>query len=115
MPLLQGLECGKVRKQLSWARLLSMAADAAKGMLYLHTRSPAIAHRDLKSANLLIDGQWHVKASEDHHLAAPLPPLHHSWRTPKQTSPTPVAVSHGLGLALRRPVFRSYVAALAPQ
>eukprot|EP00887_Chlorella_sp_A99_P007218 scaffold2.g7218.t1 len=59
-----GLSDPKVRGQLTWARLLSMAADAAKGMLYLHTRSPAIAHRDLKPANLLLDAQWHVKVSD---------------------------------------------------
>ena len=51
----------RVAASLSWARLLSMAFDAAKGMLYLHTRSPPIVHRDLKSANLLLDSQWHVK------------------------------------------------------
>ena len=34
------------------------------GMLYLHSRSPPIAHRDLKSANLLVDGQWHVKVRQ---------------------------------------------------
>ena len=51
----------QVAKQLSWARLLTMALDAAKGTLYLHTRSPPIAHRDLKSANLLVDVNWHVK------------------------------------------------------
>ena len=38
-----------------------MAGDAAKGMLYLHTRQPPVAHRDLKSANLLVDSHWHVK------------------------------------------------------
>ena len=48
-------------KRLNWVRLLSMALDAAKGMLYLHTRTPPIAHRDLKSANLLVDSQWRVK------------------------------------------------------
>ena len=51
----------QVAKQLGWARLLTMALDAAKGTLYLHTRSPPIAHRDLKSANLLVDVNWHVK------------------------------------------------------
>lgn len=54
----------KVAKQLSWGRLLSMALDAAKGMVYLHSRSPPIAHRDLKSANLLVDAQWHVKVAD---------------------------------------------------
>jgi serine/threonine protein kinase len=38
-----------------------MAGDAAKGMLYLHTRSPPVFHRDLKSANLLVTSQWQVK------------------------------------------------------
>jgi hypothetical protein len=50
--------------RLSWIRLLSMAYDAAKGLLYLHTRSPPIVHRDLKSPNLLVDGNWHVKVSD---------------------------------------------------
>ena len=54
----------QVAKQLSWARLLTMALDAAKGTLYLHTRSPPIAHRDLKSANLLVDVNWHVKVRQ---------------------------------------------------
>lgn len=49
----------QVSQQLSWARLLGMACDAARGMLYLHSRS--IVHRDLKSANLLVDSSWHVK------------------------------------------------------
>jgi len=54
----------KLAKQLDWVHLMSMATDAAKGMLYLHTRSPPIVHRDLKSPNLLVDGLWHVKVSD---------------------------------------------------
>jgi serine/threonine protein kinase len=41
-----------------------MASDGAKGMLYLHARSPPIIHRDLKSPNLLVDALWHVKISD---------------------------------------------------
>jgi serine/threonine protein kinase len=37
------------------------ALDAATGMLYLHRRS--IIHRDVKTPNLLVDSQWHVKVS----------------------------------------------------
>ena len=61
----------KLAKLLSWPRLLSMACDAAKGMLYLHSRAPPVAHRDLKSANLLVDGQWHVKVA-DFNLSRPM-------------------------------------------
>jgi serine/threonine protein kinase len=33
----------------------------AKGMNYLHRRSPPIVHRDLKSPNLLVDKKYTVK------------------------------------------------------
>jgi serine/threonine protein kinase len=44
--------------QLSWH---AQALDAARGCLYLHTCSPPIIHRDLKSPNLLVDEHWRVK------------------------------------------------------
>lgn len=33
----------------------------AKGMNCLHTSTPTIVHRDLKSPNLLVDKNWNVK------------------------------------------------------
>ena len=33
-------------------------------MLYLHSRSPAVLHRDLKSANLLVDKHWRAKVAD---------------------------------------------------
>ncbi|CAM9429434.1 unnamed protein product, partial [Discosporangium mesarthrocarpum] len=36
--------------------------QAARGMLFLHSHSPPICHRDLKSSNLVVDERWHVKA-----------------------------------------------------
>lgn len=50
--------------ELSWPRRLGMAADCAKGMIYLHTRSPPVIHRDLKSANSLVTGSWTVKVCD---------------------------------------------------
>lgn len=49
-------------QRLSWARLLRMARDAAHGMAFLHARS--VVHRDLKSANLLVDVHWTVKVCD---------------------------------------------------
>lgn len=58
----EGLSSQQAAQQLSWARLLGVALDAANGMLYLHRKG--IAHRDLKSANLLVDGNWQVKVAD---------------------------------------------------
>ena len=41
-----------------------MAQDCARGMSYLHSRSPAVVHHDLKPANLLVDSHWTLKVSD---------------------------------------------------
>ena len=43
--------------------VLTCALQAARGMLYLHSHSPPICHRDLKSSNLVVDDHWVVKVS----------------------------------------------------
>ncbi|POM61602.1 TKL protein kinase [Phytophthora palmivora] len=40
---------------LSPQQLTRMAGDIANGMRFLHSRKPAVIHRDLKSANVLLD------------------------------------------------------------
>ncbi|XAR68394.1 Non-specific serine/threonine protein kinase [Bertholletia excelsa] len=50
--------------QLDERRRLRMALDAARGMNYLHNRTPVIVHRDLKSPNLLVDKNWVVKVCD---------------------------------------------------
>ena len=49
-------------QHLHWARRLAMCLDAAKGMLFLH--GEGIIHRDLKSANLLVDRSYRVKVCD---------------------------------------------------
>lgn len=43
--------------------LFPQALDAARGMLYLHSRPVPVLHRDLKSPNLLVDAHFRAKAS----------------------------------------------------
>ncbi|CAM0953185.1 unnamed protein product [Alopecurus aequalis] len=52
------------RDVLDERRRLNMAFDVAKGMNYLHRRSPPIVHRDLKSPNLLVDKKYTVKVCD---------------------------------------------------
>ncbi|XP_076916390.1 putative LRR receptor-like serine/threonine-protein kinase At5g48740 [Bidens hawaiensis] len=50
------------RVTLSWACRLKIAIDTAKGLDYLHNRSePRIIHRDVKSSNILLDGDLNAK------------------------------------------------------
>jgi serine/threonine protein kinase len=43
-----------------------MATDAAQGMLFLHNHRPQVVHRDLKSPNLLVDQDLHIKIAYFH-------------------------------------------------
>ena len=49
---------------LAWARRLMFAADAARGLNYLHTSRPATVHADLNTSNLLVDRAWRVKVAD---------------------------------------------------
>ncbi|ONK60486.1 uncharacterized protein A4U43_C08F18990 [Asparagus officinalis] len=50
--------------QIDEKRRIKMALDVAKGMNCLHTSTPTIVHRDLKSPNLLVDKNWTVKVCD---------------------------------------------------
>jgi serine/threonine protein kinase len=49
---------------LSWLKRLNMMLDAAKGVLCLHAHKPPIVHRDLKSANFLVDEHSRVRVTD---------------------------------------------------
>ncbi|KAJ4841106.1 hypothetical protein Tsubulata_003737 [Turnera subulata] len=50
--------------QIDEKRRIKMALDVARGMNCLHTSTPTIVHRDLKSPNLLVDRNWNVKVGD---------------------------------------------------
>ncbi|KZV17390.1 hypothetical protein F511_23073 [Dorcoceras hygrometricum] len=50
---------------LSWARRLSISLDVARGVEYLHSLAhQSFIHRDLKSANILLDDDFRAKVSD---------------------------------------------------
>eukprot|EP00339_Tiarina_fusa_P004927 CAMPEP_0117026930 /NCGR_PEP_ID=MMETSP0472-20121206/19743_1 /TAXON_ID=693140 ORGANISM="Tiarina fusus, Strain LIS" /NCGR_SAMPLE_ID=MMETSP0472 /ASSEMBLY_ACC=CAM_ASM_000603 /LENGTH=482 /DNA_ID=CAMNT_0004734057 /DNA_START=39 /DNA_END=1487 /DNA_ORIENTATION=+ len=46
------------QNNLTWKLKANMCADVARGMMYLHTRTPPIIHRDVKSLNILVSRDW---------------------------------------------------------
>ncbi|KAI2513527.1 protein kinase [Fragilaria crotonensis] len=47
-----------------WALVKRVASGAARGMTYLHSGLPPVLHRDLKSANLLLDESYTAKVCD---------------------------------------------------
>ncbi|KAI3698408.1 hypothetical protein L2E82_41934 [Cichorium intybus] len=52
-------------EQLAWDKRVSIIMGAAKGLAYLHHDcSPRIIHRDIKSSNILLDGNLEARVSD---------------------------------------------------
>ncbi|KAJ7101816.1 hypothetical protein O6H91_Y577900 [Diphasiastrum complanatum] len=49
---------------LSWAMRVHLAYQTAKAILALHTAAPPVIHRDIKSSNVLVDGNWNAKLGD---------------------------------------------------
>jgi serine/threonine protein kinase len=47
---------------LPWELRLQIATDIASGMAFLHSKN--VMHRDLKSKNLLVEDNWHIKVCD---------------------------------------------------
>jgi len=64
--LLRGsvLDALRLESALPRPRALRWAEELARGMAYLHSRSPPVLHRDLKPGNLLLDAAGSVKIAD---------------------------------------------------
>lgn len=57
--------CTERSEQLDWDARLNIIMGAAKGLAYLHHDcSPRIIHRDIKSSNILLDGNLEARVSD---------------------------------------------------
>lgn len=54
----------EARNEISWAQKLQFSRDIAAGLMFLHTTTPAVLHRDLKSANVLLGSDLVCKISD---------------------------------------------------
>eukprot|EP01125_Pyxidicula_operculata_P013453 TRINITY_DN4467_c0_g1_i1.p1 TRINITY_DN4467_c0_g1~~TRINITY_DN4467_c0_g1_i1.p1 ORF type:complete len:564 (+),score=136.35 TRINITY_DN4467_c0_g1_i1:56-1747(+) len=52
------------KKKLEWRMKLNIALETARAMKYLHGLDPPVLHHDLKSLNILLDENSHVKVAD---------------------------------------------------
>ncbi|KAG2306519.1 hypothetical protein Bca52824_026267 [Brassica carinata] len=56
---------GSGREPLPWAKRVQIALDSARGLEYIHEHTvPVYVHRDIKSANILIDQSFRGKVAD---------------------------------------------------
>ncbi|KAF9622990.1 hypothetical protein IFM89_035705 [Coptis chinensis] len=48
----------------SWAKRVRFALQIAKAVEALHSSNPPVIHRDIKSSNVLIDGNWNARLGD---------------------------------------------------
>jgi serine/threonine protein kinase len=58
------LQCADGQAPLQWDRRLCIAHDIARALAFLHTLSPPMLHRDLKTPNVLLDAAGNAKVAD---------------------------------------------------
>lgn len=50
--------------EFTWPRRHAVLSQSAAGLEYLHSLSPKVVHRDLKSMNILIGADWNTRIAD---------------------------------------------------
>jgi len=53
-----------LKNDLGWDRSFQFAKEMVRGVECLHSWTPQVVHRDLKSLNLMVNDTWHVKVAD---------------------------------------------------
>lgn len=74
--VMEYMETGSLEKLLAseplpWELRFRIIHETAVGMNFLHCMSPPLLHLDLKPANILLDGHYHVKVHTGHCARGP--------------------------------------------
>ncbi|KAJ1284805.1 hypothetical protein BS78_03G233500 [Paspalum vaginatum] len=56
--------CRAPERALSWPLRLGIAVESAAALTYLHAIEPPVVHRDVKTTNILLDADYHVKVAD---------------------------------------------------
>lgn len=51
-------------EELTWTQKLNLAIEITRGLQYLHSQTPPVLHRDLKTLNILVDEANHIKLAD---------------------------------------------------
>ena len=74
------LECSHQQAALTWQARVSIAVGVARALVYLHSQKPPLLHRDVKSANVLLDGAGNAKVAGEKSIIAATPAKLTSFR-----------------------------------